>query len=95
METMRETALNLINMNILTDAQIAQASGLTEAEVKALRTEARLPLAQYWPEYDTRQSDMAMIGWHADTEDTANFFQYLTFCFDEETGAGQYNYGGY
>lgn len=38
---MRETALNLINMNILTDAQIAQASGLTEAEVKALRTEAR------------------------------------------------------
>ncbi|QSR36634.1 hypothetical protein CFI10_16920 [Marinobacterium iners] len=40
-ETMRETALNLINMNILTDAQIAQASGLTEAEVKALRTEAR------------------------------------------------------
>ncbi len=42
-----------------------------------------------------RQSDMAMIGWHADTEDTANFFQYLTFCFDEETGAGQYNYGGY
>ncbi|QSR36652.1 hypothetical protein CFI10_17015 [Marinobacterium iners] len=41
-ETMRETALNLINMNILTDAQIAQASGLTEAEVKALRTEARL-----------------------------------------------------
>jgi hypothetical protein len=28
-------------MNILTDAQIAQASGLTEAEVKALRAEIK------------------------------------------------------
>ena len=36
-----------------------------------------------------------MIGWHADTEDTANFFQYLSFCIDEESGAGQYNYGSY
>jgi predicted transposase/invertase (TIGR01784 family) len=33
----REIARNLISMNILTDAQIAQASGLTEAEVQALR----------------------------------------------------------
>ena len=37
METMRETARNLIAMNVLSDAQIAQASGLTEAEVKAIR----------------------------------------------------------
>ncbi|WP_151704833.1 Rpn family recombination-promoting nuclease/putative transposase [Nitrincola alkalilacustris] len=41
METMRATARNLITMNVLTDAQIAQASGLSEAEVKALRAEAR------------------------------------------------------
>ena len=40
-EAKRETALNLINMNVLTDAQIAQASGLTEADVIALRTEAK------------------------------------------------------
>ena len=37
----RETARNLIAMNVLTDAQIAQASGLTEAEVEALRAEAK------------------------------------------------------
>jgi flagellar biosynthesis/type III secretory pathway protein FliH len=35
----RETARNLISMNILTDTQIAQASGLSEAEVQALRSE--------------------------------------------------------
>jgi len=38
METMRETARKLIAMNILTDAQIAQASGLPEEEVKALHS---------------------------------------------------------
>lgn len=41
MKAKREAALNLINMNVLTDAQIAQASGLTETEVKELRTEAK------------------------------------------------------
>lgn len=41
METKRETALNLINMNILTDEQIAQASGLNVADVLALRTDAK------------------------------------------------------
>ncbi|MCP1364948.1 ABC transporter substrate-binding protein, partial [Halomonas sp. BBD48] len=29
------------------------------------------------------------------TEDSANFFQYLTECPDPETGAGQYNSGNY
>ena len=33
-----EVARNLIAMNLLTDEQIATASGLTEAEVKALRS---------------------------------------------------------
>ena len=41
MKNKRETALNLINMNVLTDAQIAQASGLSEEDVKTLRTEAK------------------------------------------------------
>jgi predicted transposase/invertase (TIGR01784 family) len=40
-ETRCETARNLIAMNLLTDSQIAQASGLTEAEVEALRAEAK------------------------------------------------------
>lgn len=41
METKRETALNLISMNILTDEQIAQASGLTVADVTKLRNDAK------------------------------------------------------
>ena len=41
MEAKHETALNLINMNVLTDAQIAQASGLTEADVIELRTQIK------------------------------------------------------
>lgn len=83
------------NNRYVNDAQIAQAVANMLARINIdvdLRT---MPLAQYWPEYDERESDMAMIGWHADTEDTANFFQYLSFCIDEETGAGQYNYGNY
>lgn len=83
------------NNRYVNDAQIAQAVANMLARINidvSLRT---MPLAQYWPEYDTRQSDMAMIGWHSDTEDSANFFQYLTFCIDEETGAGQYNYGSF
>jgi hypothetical protein len=41
MEAMRDTARNLIAMNVLTDVQIAQASGLTEAEVETLRAEIK------------------------------------------------------
>jgi peptide/nickel transport system substrate-binding protein len=36
-----------------------------------------------------------MIGWHSDTEDSANFFEYLYMCPDKETGRGQYNSGNY
>ena len=38
-EGREEVARNLISMNVLADAQIAIASGLTESEVKALRVE--------------------------------------------------------
>ncbi|MCL1479700.1 MAG: hypothetical protein MH219_20355 [Marinobacter sp.] len=36
-----EVARNLIAMNLLTDAQIATASGLSENEVKAIRDEQK------------------------------------------------------
>ncbi len=54
-----------------------------------------MPKAQYWPEFDKRAADMMMIGWHADTEDSANFTEYLTACPNSETGWGQYNSGNY
>lgn len=36
-----------------------------------------------------------MIGWHSDTEDSANFNEFLTMTRNEETGRGQYNCGYY
>lgn len=83
------------NNRYVNDAQIAQAVANMLARININVNLRTMPLAQYWPEYDTRQSDIAMLGWHSDTEDTANFFQYLTACIDENTGAGQYNYGSY
>lgn len=83
------------NNRYVNDAQIAQAVANMLARINIQVNLRTMPLAQYWPEYDERGSDMAMIGWHSDTEDSANFFQYLTACIDTETGAGQYNYGGY
>lgn len=83
------------NNRYVNDAQIAQAVANMLSQINISVNLRTMPLAQYWPEYDERGSDMAMVGWHSDTEDTANLFQYLTFCNDEETGAGQYNYGNY
>lgn len=83
------------NNRYVNDAQIAQAVANMLARININVSLRTMPLAQYWPEYDERGSDIAMIGWHSDTEDSANFFQYLSFCIDEETGAGQYNYGNY
>ncbi|MBJ7019324.1 ABC transporter substrate-binding protein, partial [Vibrio cholerae] len=35
------------------------------------------------------------IGWHPDTEDSANFTEFLTMTRNAETGKGQYNCGYY
>ena len=51
--------------------------------------------AQSWPALDERAADMMMIGWHSDTEDTNNFFEFLSACANKETGTGQYNSGNY
>ena len=83
------------NNRYVNDAQISQAVANMLSRINIDVNLRTMPLAQYWPEYDTRQSDIAMLGWHSDTEDTANFFQYLSFCIDEESGVGQYNYGDY
>ena len=83
------------NNRYTNDAKIAQAvsSMLSKINIKVdLKT---MPKAQYWPEFDARAADMMMIGWHADTEDSANFTEFLTACPNTETGAGQYNSGNY
>ncbi|WP_413113046.1 ABC transporter substrate-binding protein [Thaumasiovibrio sp. DFM-14] len=83
------------NNRYVNDDKIAQAvaSMLSRIGIKVeLKT---MPKAQYWPEFDLCAADMLMIGWHADTEDSANLTEFLTMTRDEETGRGQYNCGGY
>ncbi len=83
------------NNRYVNDEKIAQAfvSMMTKIGIKInLKT---MPKAQYWDQFDARAADIQMIGWHSDTEDSANFFEYLYMCPSEETGRGQYNSGNY
>ncbi|MDY6816369.1 MAG: ABC transporter substrate-binding protein [Pseudomonadota bacterium] len=83
------------NNRYVNDDKIAQAVAAMLARINLKVDLKTLPKAQYWPEYDNRAADMMMIGWHADTEDSANFYEFLTMCPNKETGAGQYNAGNY
>ena len=83
------------NNRYVNDEKIAQAfvSMMSKIGIKiSLKT---MPKAQYWDQFDAQVADIQMIGWHADTEDSANFFEYLYMCPNKETGRGQYNSGNY
>nr|WP_242667345.1 ABC transporter substrate-binding protein [Parendozoicomonas haliclonae] len=83
------------NNRYVNDEKIAQAVSSMLAKINIKVDLKTMPKAQYWPEFDKRSADMMMIGWHADTEDSANFTEYLLACADEATGWGQYNSGNY
>ncbi|WP_166269566.1 ABC transporter substrate-binding protein [Marinobacter caseinilyticus] len=83
------------NNRYVNDDKIAQAVAAMLARINIKVDLKTLPKAQYWPEFDDRAADMMMIGWHADTEDSANFYEFLTMCPNSETGTGQYNAGNY
>lgn len=83
------------NNRYVNDDKIAQAAAAMLARINIKVDLKTLPKAQYWPEYDNRAADMMLIGWHADTEDSANFYEFLTFCPEADSGAGQYNAGNY
>ncbi|MCL6269427.1 ABC transporter substrate-binding protein [Sansalvadorimonas sp. 2012CJ34-2] len=83
------------NNRYVNDAKIAQAAASMLAKINVKVDLKTMPKAQYWPEFDKRAADVMMIGWHADTEDSANFTEYLTACPNAETGWGQYNSGNY
>jgi peptide/nickel transport system substrate-binding protein len=38
---------------------------------------------------------MMMIGWHPDTEDSANYSEFLLMTPNKDTGKGQYNSGNF
>lgn len=83
------------NNRYVNDEKIAQAVASMLAKIKIKVDLKTMPKAQYWPAFDERSADMMMIGWHSDTEDSANFSEFLTMCPNKETGAGQYNSGNY
>ncbi|MFT6985660.1 MAG: peptide/nickel transport system substrate-binding protein [Psychromonas sp.] len=83
------------NNRYVKDAQIAQASAGMLAKIYIDVDLKTLPKAQYWPEFDVCAADIMMIGWHSDTEDSANFSEFLTMTRNAETGKGPYNCGHY
>jgi peptide/nickel transport system substrate-binding protein len=83
------------NNRYVNDAKVAQASAAMLSKIGIKVDLKTMPKAQYWPEFDLCSADMMMIGWHSDTEDSANFNEFLTMTRNEETGRGQYNCSGY
>lgn len=83
------------NNRYVNDAKIAEAVASMLSKINIQVDLKTMPKAQYWPKFDERAADVMMIGWHADTEDSANFSEFLTMCPNKETGYGQYNSGNY
>ena len=83
------------NNRYVNDARIAEAVAGMLAKINIRVDLTTMPKAQYWPKFDERAADIMMIGWHSDTEDSANFSEFLTMTPDRETGYGQYNSGNY
>lgn len=83
------------NNRYVGDSRIAEtvAAMLAKIDIKVdLQT---MPKAQYWQRFDARDGDILMIGWQSDTQDSANFYEFLAMTPDEKTGYGQYNAGAY
>ncbi len=83
------------NNRYVNDEKIAQAFASMMSKIGIRINLKTMPKAQYWDQFDAQVADIQMIGWHADTEDSANFFEYLYMCPSKETGRGQYNSGNY
>lgn len=83
------------NNRYVNDEKIAQAFVAMMSKIGIKISLKTMPKAQYWDQFDAQAADIQMIGWHSDTEDSANFFEYLYMCPSKETGKGQYNSGNY
>ncbi len=83
------------NNRYVNDAKIAEAVAGMLAKINIKVDLITMPKAQYWTKFDERAADMMMIGWHSDTEDSANFSEFLVMTPDQESGYGQYNSGNY
>jgi len=83
------------NNRYVNDEKLAEAfvSMMSKLNIKiSLKT---MPKAQYWDQFDAQVADIQMIGWHPDSEDSGNYYEFLSMCRNAETGYGQYNSGNY
>lgn len=83
------------NNRYVNDFKICEAAAAMLAKIGIEIDLTTMPKAQYWPKFDERAADIMMIGWHSDTEDSANFNEFLTMTPNADTGRGQYNSGAY
>ena len=83
------------NNRYVEDARIAEAVAAMLARVGIKVDLQTMPKAQYWQRFDERAAGIMMIGWQSDTEDSANFYEFLVMTPDKATGYGQYNAGDY
>jgi peptide/nickel transport system substrate-binding protein len=83
------------NNRYIGDARIAQAVAAMLAKINIKVDLQTMPKAQYWQRFDERAADIMMIGWQSDTQDSANFYEFLVMTPDKKTGYGQYNAGNY
>ncbi len=83
------------NNRYVKDEAISQAFVAMMEQINIKVNLKTMPKAQFWDEFDAQVADIQFIGWHSDTEDSANFTEYLTMCPNKETGMGQYNSGNY
>ena len=83
------------NNRYVNDEKIAEAFVSMMAKIGIKISLKTMPKAQYWDEFDAQVADIQMIGWHSDTEDSGNFYEFLSMCRNAETGYGQYNSGNY
>ncbi len=90
-----EMSMMCPNNRYVNDFKICEASAAMLAKIGIKIELTTMPKAQYWPKFDERAADIMMIGWHSDTEDSANFYEFLAMTPNTDTGRGQYNSGAY
>jgi peptide/nickel transport system substrate-binding protein len=83
------------NNRYVNDEKIAEAAASMLGKIGITVNLKTMPKAQYWDQFDAQVADIQMIGWHPDTEDSANYTEFLLMCPNKETGFGQYNSGNY
>ncbi len=83
------------NNRYIEDYRIAEAVAAMLAKIGITVDLQTMPKAQYWQRFDERAADIMMIGWQSDTQDSANFYEFLAMTPDPKTGYGQYNAGNY